>query len=220
MKRIILICGLFLPLLMVGSALATPIIFTSTNGEATINFMSPTQMTVMLENTGTVTAISSVLDGFSFTFSAAPSNITLENGVTFGGTAPFLVCTSGTCIPDNPGINLPAHGGWNVSGTLTTPLLVAGTGFHPYGIVNDSIDGSLDGLRNPQHNPYLNGPVTFTLDLTGLLSIPDITAANFYFGTTPDVQPGNPDPVPEPATMLLLGSGMIGLVGLRRKFKK
>jgi hypothetical protein len=47
----------------------------------------------------------------------------------------------------------------------------------------------------------------------------DLNGAQSYYGII-EIANGGPIPTPEPATMLLLGLGLIGLAGVRRKFKK
>jgi hypothetical protein len=223
----LLILGLIV--LSTSPVFALPIVFTASgtaasdgrpeNAKATINFLSLTKMTITLENTagpGQLGGISSVLDGFTFTFSTSPSTITLENAVTIGGSPQKLDCSSGTCVSTSAG---SGSYGWTVTGALASPLLAAGNAsYKPYGIVNSNIQ-TTDGIPNAQHNPYLNGPVTFTLDLTGLTTIPDITSASFYFGTVPDIQTGEKQTlVPEPATMILLGLGLLGVgIAVRKR---
>jgi hypothetical protein len=82
-------------------------------------------------------------------------------------------------------------------------------------------NGSIDG--NGPHNPFLNQSATFTLDIAGVTADTTVTGATFSFGTTtgidvPGTPQGGPAPVPEPATYLLLGSGL-ALVGIVQKFR-
>jgi hypothetical protein len=211
--------------LWAGSAFATPFTFTfsgtsPTDGRAqnasAVFTTTSNSLTLVLSNTGgagQIGGITSVLDGIAFTFSSTPTSVALTGASSANGT---ITCTSSGCgAPTGLTTDDTTFFGWTVSNTLSNPLLAAGGGsYKPYGIVNGNVTNT-DGISNAQHNPYLDGPVTFTLSLGGLTDAPSITGVDFYFGTGPDIQTGvnrsfeGPNPVPEPGGMVLLGTGVL-----------
>ena len=78
-----------------------------------------------------------------------------------------------------------------------------------YSNANNSIAG------NGPHNPFLAGTLTFDLGVLGVTVASLVDSVSFSFGTTEGANvPGIPR-VPEPATALLLGSGLVIVGALR-----
>jgi hypothetical protein len=211
---------------------------TGVNGNAnqsgTADFdVTATTLTLTLTNTDIETSIASILDGFVFAMSGAPTGATLmsiipaggfEDCITSGGST---TCTNTATDPSTP--STPTNSTWLASLSAGTVSMGAGSvsSLHPYGIGNSTfaVNASLDGLANAQHNPELIGPVEFHFTLAGLTVAPTITSASFKFGTTPDVIVGiprvPPPPLltPEPASIALLGIGLLAFGASRRKSK-
>jgi len=75
-----------------------------------------------------------------------------------------------------------------------------------YANANTSIAG------NGPHNPFLYGPVSFTLAVAGVTAASVVNDAVFSFGTTPGQYVHG---VPLPSAALLGGIALLGLAGLR-----
>jgi len=95
-------------------------------------------------------------------------------------------------------------------------LIIGGPGA---GSLYSNANGSIAG--SPSHNPFLLGPVTFTLNVPGVNVDSSINSMSFSFGTTiGDNIPGIPPQrgVPDGGTtVMLLGAALSGLALIRRK---
>jgi PEP-CTERM motif len=113
-------------------------------------------------------------------------------------------------------INQLLRAGYAVDFAISTPNVSIGHVVTVWGEVYDS-------------SGYTDLYVTNSADgITGLVEVPisfDTNDSEWIYGSNQSMGivlglACNPSNVPEPATMLLLGLGLMGIAGVRRKFKK
>jgi hypothetical protein len=161
-----------------------------------------------LDSAATIVSAGQAVSDLSFTLSNAPG--TLGATTATGTFATFSGSATPALAPGSPTRWLGAGGQGNfsiVGNTITLETIGGGQPDQmilPTGTTYPAANAS---ITNGMFSPYVDGPATFTLALSGVTAATTITGATFSFGTGPDTfLPGVPVPGP------IVGAGLPGLV--------
>lgn len=209
MKRVVLLVLLALALPVMSWANSSNLVFNNTGGK-------------MTSNGSTITLSGSTLTSF-----------TALNGTTYTGSLGSVAFTTGSIMSGSLGMNAVFNGGGSFtimgngsngipngvlfSGTFSGPVNWVGKfdplGFKGAGNWTYTLTGTVTGSLS-------NGTTTFGTTVQFTFDVPK--GKQFGNGIAVNVNDGvTTVTVPEPGTLGLLGTGLIGLAGLvRRKLKK